>query len=297
MDLPQDQPARTRFSKYRGLQSLRSSYWDPEEGLPSEYGKIWQFENIMRSQQKALAAPSDSPFLVGQRICLFVKDVPLAVAEALHRNQTGGSPLLIFGLLPHEQKISVVHFSVSPREGSLLQHKQPIIAWLGGFRRYTIQPVYSENNPNVALHKMMRVVEPGTQAIATIYAPIHYANAPALLFCPATGRLLSTGSITHPADPRRIILKRITLTGAPYKVHKRSAVVRWMFDCPADVAWFKPVELCTRSGRRGNIKESLGTHGHFKALFDKPLLANEPIAMHLYKRAFPKWDTTKLLPY
>ena len=37
-------------------------------------------------------------------------------------------------------------------------------------------------------------------------------------------------------------------------MHKNKAVVRWMFNCPEDVAWFRPLDLWTKYGRRGRIK-------------------------------------------
>lgn len=290
--IPPNQTARGHLTAYRGLQSLRTAAWDPEEGLPAEYSQIYQFADPARSIHKALNGPVTSPFQPGQLLSLTVSGVSAEQAQAMlmaHQR----APLVLYGLLPHEQRTSLLHFTVSPRIHSLVSG-EPVVVWLGGFRRFTCRPVYSEHNPSAPLHRLMRRVEPGMTAVATIYAPIHYGPGPALVFG-ADGTLISaSGSLLGP-DPRRIILERATLTGAPYKVHRRACVVRWMFDNAADVAWFKPVELTTRTGRRGHVKASVGTHGHFKALFDKPLGANEPIAMHLYRRVFPAWDSTQPL--
>jgi pre-rRNA-processing protein TSR1 len=73
------------------------------------------------------------------------------------------------------------------------------------------------------------------------------------------------------------------------RVHKTRGVVRFMFYNPDDVRWFKPVELWTKSGRRGRITEPLGTHGAFKARFDGNVQQRDAVCMSLYKRVFPKW--------
>ena len=45
-----------------------------------------------------------------------------------------------------------------------------------------------------------------------------------------------------------MILKRIVLTGYPFKINKRKAVIRLMFYNPDDIKYFKPVELATKLG-------------------------------------------------
>lgn len=56
-------------------------------------------------------------------------------------------------------------------------------------------------------------------------------------------------------------MKRAILTGHPYRVHKKMVTMRYMFFNREDVLFFKPVQLVSKHGRRGWIKESLGTHG------------------------------------
>ncbi|RUS28878.1 hypothetical protein BC938DRAFT_481332 [Jimgerdemannia flammicorona] len=55
VDTPLNVPARTRFARYRGLQSFRTSPWDPYENLPIDYARIFQFENYKRTRARVVA--------------------------------------------------------------------------------------------------------------------------------------------------------------------------------------------------------------------------------------------------
>ncbi|KAG9298908.1 hypothetical protein G9A89_015930 [Geosiphon pyriformis] len=298
VDTPLQIPARIRFQRYRGLQNFRKSPWDPFENLPIDYGRIFQFENYKRTSNRVMNEANLGAVKTGQHITLYIANVPKKVAESYDPTR----PFIIFGLLQYEHRVSVLNFSVTRNSEYIepVKSKDPLILHCG-FRRYVVHPLYSQNTRGGKgtnnVHKFERFFNIGRTCIATIYGPIHFGSLPVMLF-KDTGDvnapiLVATGFF-HNADPKRIIAKRICLTGYPFKVHKKSAVVRYMFFNPDDVAWFKPVQLKTKHGRIGHIRESLGTHGYMKCVFDSPIKQQDTVMMNLYKRVFPKWNTTTL---
>lgn len=61
-----------------------------------------------------------------------------------------------------------------------------------------------------------------------------------------------------------------------------------MFFNKEDIKWFKALQLWTKRGRSGFIKESLGTHGYFKATFDSRINPQDAVGVSLYKRCWPR---------
>lgn len=52
IDTPDNVAARVRFARYRALLSFRASPWHPKENLPSDYSRIFQFENFGGAQRR-----------------------------------------------------------------------------------------------------------------------------------------------------------------------------------------------------------------------------------------------------
>ncbi|PZC70683.1 hypothetical protein B5X24_HaOG215085 [Helicoverpa armigera] len=291
VDTPQDVPARERFMRYRGLESFRTSPWDPKENLPEDFARIFQFENYDRTRRRVFKELEDSLInMYGFYITIHVKDVRQDLWKAFH-SANAKAPLSVFGLLPHEQKMSVMNVALK-RTGASdepIKSKERLIFQVG-YRRFIVNPIFSQHT-NGSKHKYERFFQPGSTCVASFFAPIQFSPSSVLCFKEKKNtklQLLATGVLLS-CNPDRLIIKRIVLSGHPYKVNKKSAVIRFMFFNRDDVIYFKPCKLRTKYGRTGHIKEALGTHGHMKCVFDGQLKSQDTVLLNLYKRMFPKW--------
>ncbi|XP_053602229.1 pre-rRNA-processing protein TSR1 homolog [Plodia interpunctella] len=291
VDTPRDMSARERFTRFRGLESFRTSPWDPKENLPADYARIFQFENYERTRRRIFKENDESLVnMYGFYVTIHVKDVRQDLWNAFHTSNST-SPLAVFGLLPHEHKMSLMNV-VLKRTGvseEPIKSKERLIFQVG-YRRFIVNPIFSQHT-NGSKHKYERFFQPGSTCVASFFAPIQFSPSSVLCFKEKRNtklQLLASGVLLS-CNPDRLIVKRIVLSGHPYKVHKRSAVIRFMFFNREDVAYFKPCKLRTKYGRTGHIKEPLGTHGHMKCVFDTQLRSQDTVLLNLYKRMFPKW--------
>ncbi|KAH7340160.1 ribosome biogenesis protein tsr1 [Rhizoctonia solani] len=296
IDTPQDISARTRFARFRGLRSFRTSPWDPYENLPKDYSRTFQFEDYARTERSVRRYEDEHAAKPGTRVVVCVEGVPRDVVQVYGP----GRPLVMFTLLQHEHKVSVLNFTVqrNTEYTESVRSKDPLILCVGP-RRFRTNPIYSQHTRGGGkgvnnVHKFERYLRHGDTSVATIYGPIVFGKQPCTLLRetndPEDPELVAYGSFYN-ADALRIIAKRIILTGHPFKVHKKTATVRYMFFNPDDVRYFAPIQLHTKHGRTGHIRESLGTHGYFKAHFDGPLTQMDTVCMSLYKRVYPRWST------
>ncbi|KAK6016389.1 hypothetical protein OSTOST_18129, partial [Ostertagia ostertagi] len=266
VDTPINDLARIRFQKYRGLKSFRTSPWDAKENLPSDYARIFQFQNYKKTKKTVLSEIGDydstACVFSGQYVTLQIDRVPITLAQQWDPS----APLILYQLLPHEQRMSVLNFVIRKHPSCKvpIMSKQKLIFSVG-FRKFEASPIFSQhtngNKWNVICLRMR---------VALLL------SSRQLLFL----RHQSWYSVKAKQAKRKMSKKKSN----PLQINKRSVVCRYMFFNREDIEWFKPVELYTPSGRRGHIKEALGTHGHMKCRFDQQLNAADSVMMSLYKR-------------
>ncbi|KAI9833369.1 MAG: hypothetical protein M1826_007467 [Phylliscum demangeonii] len=249
--------ARERLARYRGLRSLKSSVWDTGADRayePEDWNRLLRVANYKGTKSRV-------------------------THEAL--------------------KHTVVNMSITldrDLQGTIKSKDELILQC--GSRRLVIHPLFSQPGQTVNnVHKFERFLHAGHTAVATFVGPVTWGSVPVLFFRRRRSSesssldldlvLVGRGT-TLPPDPSRVIAKRIILTGHPYKVHKNVVTVRYMFFNAEDIKWFKALKLWTRRGRTGFIKESLGTHGYFKATFDGKINPQDAVCISLYKRLFPR---------
>ncbi|KAF8460227.1 putative ribosome biogenesis protein tsr1 like protein [Kalaharituber pfeilii] len=311
IELPPNALARERLARYRGLKSLRSSKWETSPDVPYQpenWNRLAQIQNYTATKNKVLNEALVGGVPAGTRVLLYIRNGLQEIAAEAQQHI-----ISVFSLLRHEHKKAMVHFSIMPTiSGNIddddenlnslvsnpIKSKDPLILQCGP-RRLLINPLFSQASSGGSndVYRFERFLHPARASVATVIAPLTFGNVPVLFFRlpPAKSTnnsattaltLLATGTSLPPTP--RIIAKRIVLTGHPYRIHKRLVTVRYMFFNREDVNYFRAVQLYTKRGRCGYIKESLGTHGYFKATFDGRIGAMDAVAMSLYKRVFPR---------
>jgi pre-rRNA-processing protein TSR1 len=290
--------ARERLARYRGLKSLRNSVWETEEDKPHEpedWPRLLEISDYKRTATKILREAWIGGVRPGTRVNIYLRGVPLAL-------QDQSRPVALFSLLRHEHKRTCCNYSISLNSEypEPIKSKAEMVVQCGP-RRMVINPLFSQagNTPN-NVHKFDRFLHPGRSAIASFIGPLTWGSVPVLYFqrtkpseddemgmSEGSLELIATGT-SLPSSLNRVIAKRVILTGHPLKINKRIVTVRYMFFSDRDVKWFKSLPLWTKRGRSGFIKESLGTHGYFKATFDGKINPMDAIAVSLYKRVWPR---------
>lgn len=112
----------------------------------------------------------------------------------------------MFGLLQHENKATVVNYTVlrTTEYKEPIRSKDPLILQ-SGFRRYRINPIFSQNAKRAKnsnnVYKMERFLRHHDSSIMTFYGQVSFAATPALVFKENPANPQGTASVFY-ANPQ-----------------------------------------------------------------------------------------------
>ncbi|KAG5440161.1 hypothetical protein PCANB_001730 [Pneumocystis canis] len=291
VEVPFNISAKERFKKYRGLKNFKTSPWDPNEydpDAPDYWKHIYKFSNYKATKKRVIKQAYTNGVKVGTYVIIEIRNCE----KEMFSTYCSASPFIVFSLLQYEHLLTASNFLVTQNADYEfpVKSKDELILQYGP-RRILVNPLFSQSSNTRSVnnvHKFERYLQQKRPSIASVICPIFFGTIPILLLKNTLSgfSLVATGSFLN-TDHTRIIAKKVILTGYPFKIYKKTVIIRYMFFNPEDVEWFKPVQLFTKYGRTGYIKETLGTHGHFKAIFDGKINQQDTVALSLYKRVYP----------
>jgi len=204
---------------------MKQGSWDPLENLPKEYANIYSFENLKNTQRLAIKkAHEEGMKISGNYVKISIKGFSKEDLTYV-RNDT---PLILSTLLEHERKLCIMHYKITLNyeDTNKLKGKQTLETQCG-FRRILTKPIYSSevsgSGINSDKYKFEKFLEKDKFYYASVYSQLNYPNSPVLFFDNDQGlnkNLVGSGDVVS-TNSKKIILKRIILTGYPVKIKKR----------------------------------------------------------------------------
>ena len=222
-------------------------------------------------------------FKAGTYARIVLDKVPYEFARSFNSRY----PVIVGGLAPTEDRFGYVQVRIKRHRWhkKILKTNDPLIFSLG-WRRFQTMPLYSISDSRTR-NRMLKYTPEHMHCFGTFYGPL---VAPNTGFCCVQSfsnsnpgfRIAATGVVLN-VDETTEIVKKLKLTGSPYKIFRNTAFIRNMFNSSIEIAKFEGASIRTVSGIRGQIKRALSKpEGHFRATFEDKILMSDLVFLRAW---------------
>ncbi|KAI6647112.1 Bms1l protein [Oopsacas minuta] len=204
-------------------------------------------------------------------------------------NTKANSPIIVGSLTSQELETTrYTHARVKQHRWhkKVLKTRDPIIVSLG-WRRFQTLPVYYTEEHNKR-KRMLKYTPEHSHCHAVFNAPVTHPGTGLLALqvltanAKTTFRIALTGVLLENSQTIEVV-KKLKLTGTPYKIYKNTAFIKGMFNSALEVAKFERSIIQTVSGIRGIIKRNVSKpSGHFRASFEDKILMSDIVFLRVW---------------
>ncbi|XP_036338167.1 ribosome biogenesis protein BMS1 homolog [Rhagoletis pomonella] len=254
---------------------------DYYEGLKADAQK----QSDLNKSEFAALDPELRIQIEGFRPGLYVRLGFRAIPAEFIENFDPSYPVLVGGLNMTEENIGYVNCKVKKHRWykKILKTGDPLIISLG-WRRFQTVPIYAKIEDNFR-HRYLKYTPNHVTCSMTFWGPITPQNTGFLALQTVRHdleemkrlgfRIAATGSVSE-MDKSAQIMKKLKLVGQPFKIYKKTAFIKGMFNTGLEVAKFEGAKIKTVSGIRGQIKKAHHEpEGSFRATFEDKILLSD----------------------
>ncbi|XP_076349566.1 ribosome biogenesis protein BMS1 homolog [Tachypleus tridentatus] len=289
-----------RLAKKRKLKALFNSEYD-ENGEKSYYDDLKDELSHQAQLNKSEFEMMDDEVRVqyeGFRPGMYVRvEVENMPAEFV-LNFDPTYPAILGSLLNGEDRMGFVQARLKKHRWykRILKTRDPLIISLG-WRRFQTIPLFSVVDHN-GRNRLLKYTPQHLHCMMSFWGPVTPQGTGLLALQSVSEvtvdfRIAATGVVLD-LDKSAQIVKKLKLIGTPFKIYKKTAFIKGMFNSVLEVTKFEGASVRTVSGIRGQIKKAIrAPEGAFRASFEDKILLSDIVFLRTwYSVTVPRFFTT-----
>jgi ribosome biogenesis protein BMS1 len=259
-------------AQYDDEEKEETTYYDTRKNeLDAQYQRnIQEFQDLDEELRVKVEG-----YLPGTYVRIVFSNIPCEFMKHFNPDY----PVIVGGLLPTEDQFGFIQTRIKKHRWAkrILKTNDPLIVSVG-WRRFQTIPIYSLVT-EATRNRMLKYTPEHMHCLATFYGPITPPNTGFLAVQSvsdrqAAFRISATGVVLDISKSTEIV-KKLKLTGTPFKIFKNTAFIKDMFSSALEVAKMEGAAIRTVSGIRGQVKKAVPKpEGCFRATFEDKIIAS-----------------------